>query len=106
MSRSDSDSAFWSLLKLVFHLAWLTFLTTRGACVEPTEAKDTLALHGYTQAEVGSRAFLFVGLRGCDSTDAARILFKAVPPGGKEPQWGYVCTGWPFKGGQVRAIRP
>ena len=64
-------------------------------------AKKTAALP--TIAVLGERAWFEVGLRGCTATDAARIEFKAKPPGATKAEYGYVCTGWPFKGGAIHA---
>ena len=67
----------------------------RGVCVEDTVARDALAREGFTNVRVTDRAFFFVGFRGCDITEAVRIIVVATDPRGVDVPV-YVCAGWPL----------
>jgi hypothetical protein len=73
----------------------------RGILVEESVAVRALEIQGYTDIEIVDHAWCFVGLRGCDRNDAAKITATATNPVGRQIEV-YVCCGWPFKGSTIR----
>lgn len=76
-------------------------LSSRGVFASKNVAMRTLEAHGYENIKVVDHAWLVVGFRGCDMSDAARFTMNATNPAGK-PTTVYVCTGVFLKGGTVR----
>ena len=73
----------------------------RGILVEESVAVRALEIQGYTDIEIVDHAWCFVGFRGCDRNDAARITATATNPVGRRVEV-YVCSGWLFKGSTIR----
>lgn len=74
----------------------------RGALVSEDVAVAALETQGYSNIRIESSAWFAVGLRGCDSRDAAKFNAVAINPAGKEVHL-FVCTGWLFKGATIRS---
>ena len=76
-------------------------LMCRGVFVSNDVGVQALENQSYTNIRVIDNVFFFVGFRGCEGTDAARITATATNQLGKDVTL-YVCAGWPFKGATVR----
>jgi len=73
----------------------------RGMFVGEDKAIRAAEIRGYSNVEVIDKDTFFVGLRGCDETDAARFTVTAINPIGKEVEF-FICSGWFFKDSTLR----
>ena len=73
----------------------------RGVLVSQDVAVRALEAQGHSNIEIVDSAWFAVGLRGCDTGDAARFTARVINPAGK-PAEIYVCSGAFFKGGTIR----
>jgi len=80
----------------------LIFYLFRGIFVDESLAVQALENQGFTHVEIVERNWFLVGLRGCDSKDAAIFVADATNPIGKKVQLD-VCVGWPLKGATLRS---
>ncbi|MCK9273016.1 hypothetical protein M0P65_05710 [Candidatus Gracilibacteria bacterium] len=91
--------------KLAFYLFLVVFILlvefSRGIFADINLAIKSLEKQGYSNVEVTNMDWFFVGFRGCDMGDAAKITTNATNPAGKQTEI-FVCTGWPFKGATIR----
>ncbi len=101
MRRNNEVGGYAGLLVLV--LALLVFsgwYVARGIWVDENVAVRTMEAQGYKNIQVTERAWLGLGLRGCDSKDAVRFTVKATGSTGNNTEV-YVCAGV-LKGGTIR----
>jgi hypothetical protein len=92
-SRTIFGVALWVGIALV--------LMGRGSCADPQSAVTALKNQGFSHVIIIDQSYMFVGVRGCDGSDAARFTAQATNPVGKRVKL-YVCVGWPFKGATIR----
>ncbi len=90
-----------TVLLFLFWLACFVLVCARGSFVDPQVAVKALDAQGYSNIQIVDHSWFAVGLRGCDTSDAARFTANATNPAGKQTQI-YVCTGWIFKGATIR----
>jgi len=102
MSAKRFDSEYLKLsIILGFSICFILLMFSRGVFVKENLANRSLEKQGYNNVEVTNKDWFFVGFRGCDMNDAAKITANATNPAGKQTEI-FVCTGWPFKGATIR----
>lgn len=88
---------FWTVV-----IAFLCFAACRGCLVSEKTAYSAVEKMGFTDIKVVYHAWVFVFLRGCSKSDAAKFTVEAVNPIGKQVTIE-VCSGWLFKGATIRS---
>ena len=96
-----SDNATGSIVILVVAIVFVFLVGGRGMLVDEQVAINTMEAQGFTDVEVISKAWFFVGLRGCGGDDAARFEVTATNSNGQRVDC-LVCADWPFKGATIR----
>jgi len=74
----------------------------RGIFVGENVAVEALEKSGYSDVQITSSGWFFVGMRGCSEKDAAKFVATATNVNGDRVEDIIICSGWPFKGATVR----
>lgn len=96
------DTDRLTVFAALFFIVVTFFAIFRGSWVDKSEAVRALETQGYSKVEIIEHKWFFVGVRGCENSDAARFDASANNPVGKQVRL-FVCVGWPFKGATVRS---
>ena len=95
------DSDRLTVFAALFFIVVIVLTLFRGSWVDTSEATRALETQGYSNVQIIQHKWFAVGVRGCESSDAARFDATATNPAGKQVRL-FVCVGWPFKGATVR----
>lgn len=101
-SSSGSGSGCISFVTYMVGLVIAVVCSFRGCVVNGDKATRAMETAGYTEVHLLDRGDIFVGLRGCEATDAVVFHMQAKNPAGKTVNT-MVCSGWPFKGSTIRS---
>lgn len=94
-------SIFVACLMLVLAASLFILVFGRGIFVGEDKAIRAAEIRGYSNVEVTDKNVFFVGLRGCDETDAVRFTVRAINPAGEEVEF-IICSGWFLKDSTLR----
>lgn len=101
MSRNQNGFTLIEVALSLTIIVILFFVFFRGFFVNSDIAARALEKQGYEDVQIMEKAWLLIGLRGCDGKDAAKFVAKVTNPAKKSAEV-YVCVGWPFKGATIR----
>lgn len=99
MNKSFETTVF--VFTFIFFVAALIFGVFGGLLVKEDGAIQLLEAQGFSDVNITSHQWLFVGLRGCEDSDAAKFTFEATGPNGQIVDNLFVCKGL-FKGYTLR----
>ncbi len=95
------DDNRFTVFGILFILIIFALAIFRGSWVNKSEAVRSLETQGYSNVQITEHKWFFVGVRGCENSDAARFDATTTNPAGKQVHL-FVCVGWPFKGATIR----
>ena len=97
----EMDDGKITFVVIALFLVIMLVALVRGVLVDEKVAILSLESQDYSNAKITDHTWFAVGLRGCDSKDAARFTARVTNPAGNVTEV-YVCTGWLFKGSTIR----